>query len=117
METLLAIVVGGLYAAGFYIITRRHALRLVVGMVLLGHAVNLLILVAGGLTRARPPLVPEDLYAPEFPVANPLTQAMILTAVVIGMGVQVFMLVLVRNVVRAMKTADLAEMDTTEREG
>ncbi len=94
MATLLAIVVGCLYAAGIYMMLRRSLFKLILGLVLLSHGANLLIFTVGGLTRARPPIVPPGTTAPVAPSADPMPQALILTAIVIGFGVLAFTLVL-----------------------
>src|SRR4026209_1547052 len=57
METVLALVIGALYAAGLFMMLRPSAVRLIIGISLLGHAANLLIFTIAGLTRARPPLI------------------------------------------------------------
>lgn len=94
METLLAIVVGCLYAAGIYMMLRRSLFKLILGLVLLSHGANLLIFTVGGLTRGRPPIAPPDATQPPTPSADPLPQALILTAIVIGFAVLAFSLVL-----------------------
>ena len=48
MTVLLAAVIGVLYTFGIYLMLRRNVVRLVFGLVLLGHAANLLIFTAGG---------------------------------------------------------------------
>ena len=53
MEVLLAVVVGGLYASGVYLMLRRSVIKLIFGLSLLGHAANLLIFTSAGLTRGR----------------------------------------------------------------
>ena len=63
MATLLAIVIGCLYAAGIYMMLRRSLFKLVLGLVLLSHGANLLIFTVGGLTRGRPPVVPPGAAA------------------------------------------------------
>lgn len=116
METVLAVVVGGLYAAGFYLLLRRSIVKLVLGLALLGHATNLLVFTVGRLTRGLPPLVPVGASAPTGPYADPLPQALILTAIVIGFGVQAFALVLLKRAHQAAGTDDLDAMNTTDRE-
>jgi multicomponent Na+:H+ antiporter subunit C len=90
VDVLLSFVVGGLVAAGLYMMMRRSIIKLIVGLALLSHAANLLIFTAGGLTRGRPPLVPEGESVLSSPYADPLPQALILTAIVIGFGVLAF---------------------------
>ena len=114
MEILLAVVVGGLYAAGTYLILRRHIVKLILGLAMLAHAANLLIFTAGGLRRARPPLVPEGANAPLGPVADPVPQALILTAIVIGFGILAFALALSFRAYQATGTDDLDAMRVSE---
>lgn len=115
MVVVMAIVIGGLYAAGIYMLLRRSIVKLIFGLVLLGHAANLLILTAGGLVRARSPLVPEGAMIPAPPVADPLPQALILTAIVIGFGVVAFTVVLIHRAEQAGETDDMEGMQVQER--
>ncbi len=114
METLLAFVVGGLFAAGLYMMMRRSIVKLVLGLVLLGHGANLLIFTAGRLTQGRPPLIEEGQYVLEQPYADPLPQALILTAIVIGLGVQAFAIVLLKRAYQAVQSDDMDNMNTTD---
>jgi multicomponent Na+:H+ antiporter subunit C len=115
MELLLALLVGLLYAAGFYLILRRSAFKLLLGLILLGHAVHLLIFTSSGLTRGLSPLIPAGLSVPAGMTADPLPQALILTAIVISFGVAAFALVLILRVTEEAGTDDLDEMRFTER--
>lgn len=108
MELVLAVVVGALYTTGVYLMLRRSIVKIVLGLALLGHAANLLIFTAAGLTRGRAPLVPKDGPLGAAIVADPLPQALILTAIVIGLGVLAFALVLFR---RAWQSTALEDMD------
>jgi len=114
VETLLAFVIGGLYAAGLYLVMRRSLLRLVLGLALLGHAANLLIFTMGGLTRGNAPIAEVGELAPRAPFADPVPQALILTAIVIGFGVQAFALVLIRRAWEATRTDDLDALRATD---
>jgi multicomponent Na+:H+ antiporter subunit C len=114
MELLMAITVGGLYAAGFYMILRRSLVRVIVGLALLSHAANLLLFTVGGLTRGAAPLLPDGVSRTDGEFADPLPQALILTAIVIGFGVQAFALVLFKRVYQAVGTDDLDQLKTTE---
>jgi multicomponent Na+:H+ antiporter subunit C len=110
VEIILAFVVGGLYASGVYMMMRRSIVKLILGLVLLGHAANLLIFTVGRLTRGRPPLIPVGATQPVEPFADPLPQALILTAIVIGFGVQAFALVLIKRAYQTVGTDDLDEI-------
>lgn len=110
MEILLAIVVGALYAAGLYLMMRRSIVKLILGLALLGHAANLLIFTIGRLNHNQPPLIPEGAEQIAGSYADPLPQALILTAIVIGFGVQAFALVLVKRVYQTLGTDDLKKI-------
>lgn len=117
MEVILAIVIGGLYAAGLYMMMRRSFVKLVIGLSLLGYASSLLIFTVNGVTRGQPPLVPEGMTQPVEPFADPLPQALILTAIVIGFGVQAFALVLFKRTYQSANTDDLDGIKSTEQTG
>lgn len=90
MELLMALAIGALFGAGLYLCLRRTAFQIVLGMVLMGHGANLLILNMGRIRKGMPPLLHEG--APGY--TDPLVQALILTAIVIGFGITAFLLVL-----------------------
>jgi multicomponent Na+:H+ antiporter subunit C len=115
MELVMAIVVGALFAAGLYTLLRRSIVRIAIGLVLLGHAANLLIFTAARLTRYEAPIIPPEAEAAAQTVADPLPQAMILTAIVISFGVLVFALVLIQRVYTAVGTDDVDSLTTTDR--
>ena len=94
MEPIWAIVVGVLFASGIFLLLRRNPVRVILGLGLLGHGANLLIFVAGGMTRGRPALIAEGGLVLEAPYADPLPQALALTALVITFGVTAFLLAL-----------------------
>ena len=114
MHVLLAIVIGGLFAAAIYLMLRRSLAKLIIGLSLLTTATNLLILTVGGLTRARPPLVPVGATRPVKPFADPIPQALILTAIVIGFGVLAFMMALAYRTYDVVGSDDLDEMVATD---
>jgi multicomponent Na+:H+ antiporter subunit C len=114
METLLAVVVGGLYAAAVYLMLRRSLVRLIFGLVLLGHASNLLIFTAGRLVRSKPPIVAEGETALAAPYADPVPQALTLTAIVISFGVQAFAIVLLKRAHQLIDTDDLDDLKSTD---
>jgi multicomponent Na+:H+ antiporter subunit C len=113
MEVLLALASGALYAAGIYLMLRRRLAQLIIGLGLLSNGTNLLIFNAGGLTRARPPVVAAGAAALESPYADPVPQALVLTAIVIGFGLTAFSLVLAH---RVHATAGTDDVDDVGRE-
>ena len=115
METALALAIGVLVAAAAYLLLARDLPRALLGFVLLGTAVNLSIFAAGRIGTMVPPLVASGAagLAPE--AANPLPQALILTAIVIGFGLAVFALVLVMRAHAEFGSASAEDMDEAER--
>ena len=87
------VIIGGLYAAGVYLLLDRSLTRVLVGFLLLGNATNLLLLSSGG-PGGRAPILgysePEDM-------SDPLPQALILTAIVITFGVSAFVLAMIHR--------------------
>ncbi len=110
MEVLLAISSGGLYAAGLYLILRRRLLQLIIGLGLLSNGTNLLIFTAGGHTRGRPPDLPDGAMVLQPPYADPVPQALVLTAIVIGFGLTAFSLVLAHRVHATVGSDDVDEI-------
>jgi multicomponent Na+:H+ antiporter subunit C len=89
----LALLIGVLYATGTYLLLQRTLTRVVLGLGLLGHGANLLLLAAGGPSGAVPFVGGTDGRAGSG-TADPLPQAMVLTAIVITFGVTAFLLAL-----------------------
>ncbi|MFU8806802.1 MAG: Na+/H+ antiporter subunit C [Bradymonadaceae bacterium] len=114
MEPLMAYIVGGLYAAAIYMMLRRSIIKLVIGLMILSNAANLLIFTAAGLTRGAPPLIPEGMDAPVGVVADPLPQALVLTAIVIAFGVLAFAVVLINRAYEVVGFDDLDSMKDTD---
>jgi len=115
MATLLAILLGCLYGAGVYLVLRRSLFKLILGLVLLGHGANLLIFTASGLTRAQPPIIPPGAAVPPAPAADPLPQALILTAIVIGFGVLAFALVLFHRAYETIGSDDPDDLKVSDQ--
>ena len=90
INLLMAFTVGGLYAVGFYLLLQRSLMRVLIGVVVLGHGTNLLLQLVGG-PPARAPIVGS---APADTFADPLPQALALTAVVITFALTTFLLAL-----------------------
>jgi multicomponent Na+:H+ antiporter subunit C len=114
MENMMAYVVGILFAAGIYMMLRRSIVKLVIGLIILSNAANLLIFVVSGLTRGAPPLIPEGASEVVGAVADPLPQALILTAIVIAFSVLAFAVVLIRRAYEVVGTDDLDKMKDTD---
>ena len=109
MEYALAVLVGVFFTVAVYLILSKAVIRMLLGVAILGNAVNLLIFTAGRLTREIPPIVPDGQVQLPEPFANPLPQALILTAIVIGFALFTFLLVLGY---RAYQELDAENTDT-----
>lgn len=96
-QAWLAVVVGVLYGGAVYLMLHRSIVKLVIGIALLSHAANLLVFTAGGLGSGVPPIVPEGAVATPAQAADPLPQALVLTAIVISFGVLAFAVTLVHR--------------------
>jgi len=117
MEAILAVVVGIFFAVAAYLLMSKHLIRILLGAVVLSNAVNLLIFTAGRLTREVPPFIPEGLTSPDGPIANPLPQALVLTAIVIAFSIFAFLLVLVYRAYQELDTDFTDDMRLAEPEG
>lgn len=94
IEFALSALIGLFFAVSIYLILSKAIIRMLLGITILGNGVNLLIFTLGRITREVPPIVPDGLLQPETMTANPLPQALILTAIVIGFALFTFLLVL-----------------------
>jgi multicomponent K+:H+ antiporter subunit C len=90
MELLVSVALGVLTASGVYLILRPSTFSVVLGLTLLSYAVNVLIFFSGRLKATAPPLTVEGLSGQ----ADPLPQALVLTAIVIGFGMTAYLLAL-----------------------
>lgn len=119
MEAVLSLLVGLLVASATFLLIQRNLLRQGFGIMLLGASVNLLILAVGRVTRVTPPLVPDGAALPAEGYANPLSQALILTAIVISFGLTAFTLVLLYRTYQELGTMDSDELgeDVLEPKG
>jgi multicomponent Na+:H+ antiporter subunit C len=87
------VLIGGLTSVGVYLLLERGLTRMLLGLLLIGNAVNLLILLVGG-PSGNPP-VRGRVSDGQTTTADPLAQGMILTAIVISMGIAAFVLSLI----------------------
>lgn len=89
MEFLAALVVAVLFACGVYLVLRSRTFPVAVGLALLSYGVNLLLFFSGRLVTGAPPLAGGAALT-----ADPLPQALVLTAIVIGFGMTAFVVAL-----------------------
>ncbi|MEM7566059.1 MAG: NADH-quinone oxidoreductase subunit K [Pseudomonadota bacterium] len=114
MEPFLAVGFGALVAAGTYMTLSRHLLRMVLGLSLLAVGVNLLLFLSGRVGPEIPAFVDTATGLVPPGSANPLPQALVLTAVVIGFSLLAFALVLAYRVRDSLGTLDTDEMREAE---
>lgn len=114
MELALSVLVAIFFIASVFLLTSRNVIRILLGVALLGNAVNLLIFTAGRVTREVPPIIPEGHFEPLSTTANPLPQALILTAIVISFALFAFVLVLVYRAYEEIGTEDSNTMRVAE---
>lgn len=114
IETALAVLVGVFFSVAVYLLLSKHTIRIMLGVVVLGNAANLSIFTAGRLTREVPPVIPPDLYVPDIATANPLPQALVLTAIVISFSLFAFLLVLAWRAYQDLDTDNTEEMRLAE---
>lgn len=90
MEWLVASAIGAMTASGVYLLLRARTFPVVLGLTLLSYAVNLFIFVMGRLTVGAPPRIAEGVAR----YADPLPQALVLTAIVIGFAMTAYVVAL-----------------------
>ena len=112
MNLLYSLVIGTLFGSGVLLMLKGDLFRVVAGIVLVSNAANLT-LMASGLTRGQAPIFPLDAGEP---VADPLVQAMTLTALVIGFAVTAVLLALSLGVYRSGRSVDLDDLSEQETE-
>jgi multicomponent Na+:H+ antiporter subunit C len=114
VETVLALLSGAMVAASLFLMLGRHLVRFIFGLVLASNAVNLVICAAGRPGNPRPPLIPEGAQVPAGVVANSLPQALILTAIVIGFALLVFVFILFFKAHQELGTVNTEDMSDAE---
>ena len=140
MEAVFALVVGIFFATSVYLMLSKNIIRILLGVSVFGNAVNLFIFTCGRLTAAAPPILSDsgagsrdpELAAGMEPVsqgadqalhhgmdlaanvANPLPQALILTAIVISFSIFAFLLVLAFRAFEVLETDEVDAMRAAE---
>jgi multicomponent Na+:H+ antiporter subunit C len=110
MNLVFALAAAALFGTGAYLLLHRDLVRVVLGVVIISQAA-VLTLIASALVRGDAPIYPlGDI------VSDPLSQAMALTAIVIGMAVTALLLVLLLRVVGAFHSRSVDELADEEAE-
>jgi multicomponent Na+:H+ antiporter subunit C len=113
MEIILAILVGVLYTAGVYMLLRRSILKFIIGIIYISNATNLLVFLSAGIIPGNPPFI-ESAGTTVETLADPLPQALVLTAIVIGLGMVVFILALKYKFFEVTGSDDLDQLKQTD---
>jgi len=111
MELLLVLLVGILYSAGIYLILRRSMVKLLLGFMMLGNGANILIFLMGELTKGKAPIINGDNIHFTDAYADPVPQALILTAIVISFGLTASAIILLKKVHETTGTDDLDSLN------
>ena len=111
MELVMAIAIGILTGSGIWLVLRPRTFQLIIGLSLLSYAVNLFIFVSGSLTIAREPIVLSWLLPTLQNDTDPMPQALVLTAIVIGFATTALFLVVM---LAARGLADTDHVDGKE---
>ena len=111
MILVLSLVIAAVFGSGAFLILQRDLFRVVVGIVLISNAA-ILFIISAGLTRGEPPIYPLPDGAT---IADPLVQAMALTAIVISSSVSALLLSLVYRLYVAHDSVDVEDVSVAER--
>jgi multicomponent Na+:H+ antiporter subunit C len=111
VNLFLALVIAVLFGTGATLLLKADLFRVVVGLVLISNAASLTV-ITSALRRGQAPILP---FVEGEAVSDPLTQAMTLTALVIGFATTALLLALVYRVYRTHRSVDLDDLSRTER--
>ncbi len=93
MEVVLALAIGVLTSSGVWLVLRPRTFQLVIGLSLLSYAVNLFVFSIGGLAIDKEPIVVDGVVPNLTNYTDPVPQALVLTAIVIGFAMTALLLV------------------------
>jgi multicomponent K+:H+ antiporter subunit C len=98
MEAIVAIAIGVLAASGVWLLLRPRTYQVIMGLSLIGYAVNLFIFCMGRLAIDKEPIIVEGVAQNLMHYTDPLPQALVLTAIVIGFAnIAMFLVVLLAS--------------------
>ncbi|ANU12597.1 Na(+) H(+) antiporter subunit C [Planococcus halocryophilus Or1] len=112
MEIIMSVAIGFLFMAAVYLMLSKSLIRIIIGTGLLSHGAHLLLLTMGGLGGNSPPVVAHGVSVSDY--ADPLPQALILTAIVISFAVTSFFLVLAYRSYQELGTDNMNLLRGTE---
>lgn len=116
MTILYAAIGSGIVACALYMVLSRNLVRMLLGLSLLATGANILLFLAGHSRSQQPPIIPEGASTlTDGP--DPMIQALILTAIVIGFALTVMLAVLVLRAWRSEASIDARDVGTAEELG
>ncbi|MEQ8474195.1 MAG: NADH-quinone oxidoreductase subunit K [Marinoscillum sp.] len=113
MNFIIALIIGILFTSSVFLMFQKSFFKLIIGVILFGYATIFFIFTLGGVTKDAPPLLSNAVDKIQD-IADPLPQALTLTAIVISIGVQLFIIVLLKKVHEDVETEDLDDLNTTD---
>jgi multicomponent Na+:H+ antiporter subunit C len=111
VNLFMALVVAVLFGTGASLLLKPDLFRVVAGLMLISSAASLTV-IASGLRRGQAPIYP---LVPGEPVADPLTQAMTLTALIIGFATTALLLAMAYRIYTTHRSVDLDDLSRSER--
>lgn len=117
MNLIYSAGIASIMACGLFLLLSRQVIRIILGVMLLSAGVNLAIFLAGRIGPNPPPVMQAGQTALEAGAANPLPQALVLTAIVIGFSLVAFVAALALQTFRSTGTLDGRELNAAERLG
>ena len=115
MIVVLSVILGILFASSLYLMLHRSFFKLIVGVYLFGYATIFFLFTIAGITKNSPPLIKNTENLNLEALADPLPQALTLTAIVISIGVQLFVIILLKKVYENVHTEDLDNLQSTDK--
>lgn len=116
MTILYALTGAGIIGCSIFMILSRNMVRMLLGLSLLATGTNLLLFLAGRIRSQQPPII-QDGATKLGEAADPLVQALILTAIVIGFALTIVLGILILRTWRGEETVDAREVDAAETLG
>lgn len=117
MNLVYAAGISAIMGCGLYLLMSRHVLRILLGVMTISATVNLVIFLSGRIGTNQPPVIRAGETVLEAGSANPLPQALVLTAIVIGFSLVAFVAALALQTFRATGTLDNSELNDAENLG
>ena len=109
----VASALGIVIMAGVYLALSRDLFRCLIGLALLGNGINLLLFTSGRINSLAPPIIPSE-QTTLVAAANPLSQALVLTAIVISFALLCFSLILAVRIVLENRSYDVTSLRQSE---